>query len=92
MDECSAIYFRFTSASQDSETITYLALNPGAAFNIDPSFSLREIIVFLGYRSLAAKDIELRDFSDPSTTTVATDYQELLHQNPTPQQDANRSV
>lgn len=92
MDQCSAIYFRFPSASQDSENVTDLAVNPGAASNIDPSFSLREIIVFLCYRSLAARDIEFRNFSDPSTTSVATDCQELFHQNPAPPQDVTRRV
>lgn len=92
IDEGSAIYFRFSADSQESETITYLVASPGPCSSITPSISLREIIVFLGYRSLAANDIQLRNFSDPLTTIITTDYQELSDQIPPPPQDDNRRV
>lgn len=88
MDEGCAIYFRFTSDSPEPGSVTYLVSHPDAT----PRLSLREIIVFLNYRSLTANDIVLRDFSHPATTSVATNYQELSEQDPAPEQLGNRRV
>lgn len=88
MDERSAIYLRFTSDTPEPGTVTYLVAHP----DIPPRLTLREIIVFLNYRSLTAKDIVLREFSEETATNIATDYQELTEQNPAPEQHGNRRV
>lgn len=88
MDERSAIYLRFTSDTPEPGAVMYVIAHP----DIPPSLTLREIIVFLNYRSLTAQDIVLRDFSDATATNIATDYQELTEQDPAPDQPGNRRV
>lgn len=88
MDEDAAIYFRFSSGTPKSENVSYLV----ARLDTVPRLSLGEIIVFLGYHYLTANNIQLRNFSDPSTARVATDYHERFHQNPALQEPGYRRV
>lgn len=49
-------------------------------------------LLFFGDTALNANDIQLPNFSDPSTTIIATDYQELFDRNPSPQEGDIRRV
>lgn len=88
MDEDAAIYFRFSSDTPESDNVSYPVASPDTFHRL----SLREIIVFVGYHSPTANDIQLRNFSDPSTTRIATDYHEQLDQNPALQKPGYRRV